>query len=40
MAFTFEWDEGKSRRNVRKHGVTFEEAKSVFNQGEMSENMV
>jgi uncharacterized DUF497 family protein len=31
MALTFEWDEGKSRQNVKKHGVTFEEAKTVFN---------
>ena len=26
----FEWDEAKSRRNVRKHGVSFEEARAVF----------
>ena len=26
----FEWDPKKSLSNVRKHGVTFEEAKSVF----------
>ena len=25
-----EWDEGKNRENKRKHGVSFEEAKSVF----------
>ena len=31
MGLTFEWDEDKSKRNVRKHGVTFEEAKTVFN---------
>jgi uncharacterized DUF497 family protein len=31
MTLTFEWDEEKSKRNVRKHGVTFEEAKTVFN---------
>jgi len=31
MALTFEWDEDKSKRNVRKHGVPFEEAKTVFN---------
>jgi uncharacterized protein len=31
MALTFEWDGEKSRRNLRKHGVTFEEAKTVFN---------
>lgn len=26
----FEWDEKKNRGNQRKHGVSFEEAKSVF----------
>jgi hypothetical protein len=26
----FEWDEDKSRQNKKKHGVSFEEAKSVF----------
>jgi uncharacterized DUF497 family protein len=26
----FEWDGAKSRQNKRKHGVTFEEAQSVF----------
>lgn len=26
----FEWDPVKARRNLRKHGVTFEEASSVF----------
>lgn len=26
----FEWDEPKSRQNVRKHGVSFEEAQTVF----------
>jgi uncharacterized DUF497 family protein len=26
----FEWDERKNRDNQRKHGVSFEEAKSVF----------
>ena len=31
MALTCEWDEDKLRRNVVKHGVTFEEAKTVFN---------
>jgi len=31
MALTFEWDEEKSKGNLRKHGVTFEEAKTVFN---------
>ena len=26
----FAWDEGKDRLNKRKHGVSFEEAKTVF----------
>ena len=26
----FEWDERKSRANFRKHGVSFEEARSAF----------
>ena len=26
----FEWDERKAGLNARKHGVTFEEARSVF----------
>ncbi len=30
MALTFEWDEEKSRSNFRKHGISFEEAKTVF----------
>lgn len=30
MRNRFEWDEVKARRNARKHGVSFEEAKSVF----------
>lgn len=31
MSLTFEWDERKSKKNIRKHGVSFEEAKTVFN---------
>jgi uncharacterized protein len=27
---SFEWDEHKSVANAKKHGVSFEEAKSVF----------
>ena len=27
----FEWDEDKARKNLKKHGVSFEEAISVFN---------
>lgn len=26
----FEWDEAKNRSNTRKHGVSFEEAQTVF----------
>lgn len=31
MSLLFEWDERKSRDNQRKHGVSFQEAKTVFN---------
>ena len=27
----FEWDENKNQTNIKKHGVSFEEASSVFN---------
>ena len=27
---SFEWDEGKNRANQKKHGISFEEAQSVF----------
>jgi uncharacterized protein len=27
----FEWDEAKARVNLAKHGISFEEATSVFN---------
>ena len=30
QGITFEWDENKARSNVRKHGITFEEAAEVF----------
>lgn len=30
MALTFEWDTNKARRNLAKHGVTFEESSTVF----------
>ena len=30
MALTFEWDEKKDLSNRKKHGIGFEEAKSVF----------
>lgn len=29
-ALTFEWHPEKSRKNLKKHGISFEEAKSVF----------
>ena len=29
MALRFEWDEGKAASNLRKHGVTFDEAGTV-----------
>jgi uncharacterized protein len=31
MELTFEWDEAKGAANLRKHDVSFEEAKTVFN---------
>ena len=30
MSPIFEWDEAKNRANQRKHGISFEEAQSVF----------
>jgi uncharacterized protein len=30
MALVFEWDPRKARSNVAKHGVTFDEAATVF----------
>ncbi len=30
MSLNFEWDESKSRSNQQKHGVSFEEAVTVF----------
>jgi len=30
MALRFEWDPAKDRSNKEKHGVTFEEASTVF----------
>lgn len=26
----FEWDDDKNRQNIAKHGVSFEDAKSIF----------
>jgi uncharacterized DUF497 family protein len=31
MSLTFEWDEEKAKTNLGKHKVSFEEAKTVFN---------
>jgi uncharacterized protein len=30
MGYKFEWDARKAESNARKHGVTFEEASTVF----------
>jgi len=30
MAYRFEWDKRKARSNLRKHGVSFDEASTVF----------
>lgn len=30
MSLSFEWDPAKARENVRKHGVSFDEARTVF----------
>jgi uncharacterized protein len=31
MELTFEWDEEKAKENLRKHRVSFEEAKTIYN---------
>lgn len=31
MTLIFEWDVSKARANLKKHGISFEEAKTVFN---------
>jgi uncharacterized DUF497 family protein len=31
MELTFEWDEEKAKENLKKHRVSFQEAKTVFN---------
>jgi len=31
LPLTFEWDESKANENLKKHGVSFDEAKTVFN---------
>ena len=30
MAYVFEWDPAKASENAQKHGVTFDEASTVF----------
>jgi uncharacterized DUF497 family protein len=30
MSLSFGWDKDKAKRNLKKHGVSFEEASSVF----------
>lgn len=30
MELRFEWDEGKNKENIKKHGISFEEAQTVF----------
>ena len=34
----FEWDEGKADKNLIKHGISFDEAKTVFDDPDHSEN--
>jgi len=31
MNLTFEWDEEKAEENLRKHKVSFDDAKTIFN---------
>ena len=30
MGLTFEWDQNKAEANLKKHGVSFEEASEIF----------
>jgi uncharacterized DUF497 family protein len=30
MSLSFEWDDQKAKKNIKKHGVSFEEASTVF----------
>jgi len=32
MVLEFEWDEDKNQANIRKHGVSFQEASSIFDK--------
>jgi len=31
----FEWDDKKSKTNIKKHGISFEEATTVFEDNKM-----
>lgn len=31
MELSFEWDENKAQQNIRNHRISFDEAKTVFN---------
>ncbi len=31
IGLTFEWDEEKAQKNLKRHKISFEEAKTVFN---------
>jgi uncharacterized DUF497 family protein len=31
LSLIFEWNENKANENLKKHGVSFDEAKTVFN---------
>jgi hypothetical protein len=31
MELTFEWDKNKAKANLRKHKISFDEAKTIFN---------
>lgn len=33
----FEWDEEKNKSNLKKHGISFEEASEIFNRQTLSE---
>ncbi len=35
MLFQFQWDESKAADNIRKHGVTFEQASTVFHDARL-----
>ena len=29
-SLSFEWDEAKNKENIKKHGISFEEAQTIF----------